>query len=478
MQMYSTAPSHYSMEHESLGHARWQYNTSDARSEPLPTPRKPPTIVRPSPQPPSPPLAYTAPPPPVKIIDGVWRDGDNYLRSSDLPEVQDYLKEARKNNKLGRAPSEVVFALAALDVIYNLDDNVHWLFWKKPVYKCTADIVTKIALHQPRLIKTNVPWIGTTEYRSIVHSFQEKYLNVYVKRQWYPTDPSAQSEPRKRMLRSSDRAADQTVNDLTNLPDGDEPPRKRARRSVKKVVESQTSPTVERVKRTKVAEPTAEASTSTSTSTSPTLVDISSESSDLPTVPKKDTPTGPRVSTRVRRKTSPSKKAPRITILPDEPSPPTVDTDLQAQSSSSSSTTPTLPDPIPSPSSPSSSTALSHSRNRSTSQSSAETLVEEGVQRRSASVISADTAVEKSSPKKRKAEVIEELDQPENVDKPESSPPEGMVTRGRASKIRLVDAVACPNSVTSSSRANTPATKEALTKSTKPRPRAKRAKVC
>lgn len=97
------------------------------------------------------------------------------------------------------------------------------------------------------------------------------------------------------------------------------------------------------------------------------------------------------------------------------------------------------------------------------------------VQLRSASVTSTDTAVGNLLSKKRKMEVVEECLELTIDETAESNQREGMVTRGRASKIRLVD-TKVEKSATNISRENTPV-KEAKTLAAKPRPRAKKPRV-
>jgi len=139
-QMNSTVPvfnideAHYS---------RWSYTTSYARSEPFPPPRPRSQIVPPSPPTPSLPPAPKARPA-IQISPGVWVENQDILYSSEYPPVQKYLKETREQRTFLRPPSEVILALAALDVAEHPDDPAHWIIWNIAYFNDIQERVDKV----------------------------------------------------------------------------------------------------------------------------------------------------------------------------------------------------------------------------------------------------------------------------------------------------------------------------------------------
>jgi hypothetical protein len=81
----------------------------------------------------------------TQIAPGVWSDGRNLVLSAACPDVQAFLTCAREELNLPVAPSERVFALAALEVFYRTDDPVHWMFWSERRKDETAEIVNRIS---------------------------------------------------------------------------------------------------------------------------------------------------------------------------------------------------------------------------------------------------------------------------------------------------------------------------------------------
>ncbi|PPR00988.1 hypothetical protein CVT24_000282 [Panaeolus cyanescens] len=374
------------------------------------TPSLPPPPPPPPPPPSSSPLLMA-----VQREPGVWEQDDDIVYSVEWPPVQNYLAQLRASRRLISAPSEIVYTLAALSVLQTPHDALHWLFWGPKSINSSAPLVNRIALHRPKLIKSNVPWIGEHEYRAIILSRQEKFQYVFMGNQWYPTS-SSPNQTRKRALRSSGERIDQDINKFFNLIDEGEPPTKRARKARK---DPQPTPAVVRPKRTLQSRDSAS-------------VAILSQRDSIEKDPSNSN-------------SNPSVSPSLCSVpLPITASPPADESDL-AQ----------LP---PMQSASQSKLGSSHSRTRSISQDSLDTLVDVDLEasshRRSASVSSAETTVEEfPSPKKRKFDALKDGDDP-NVDLEEQpDKAEGMVTRGRASKTMKRSAI---RSDTPSSRNSTP----------------------
>lgn len=134
-------------------HAFWdphlQYPTSDLRTLDRPSTRS----ASPPPRHRTQPTGVTAASPNYssflpkrkQIEPGVWSDGSNRILSAACPTVQNFLKSVRRNMCLPPAPSEAVFALAALDVFYQIDDPAHWIFWNDERKHQTAAAVSRIS---------------------------------------------------------------------------------------------------------------------------------------------------------------------------------------------------------------------------------------------------------------------------------------------------------------------------------------------
>ncbi|PPQ65667.1 hypothetical protein CVT26_000299 [Gymnopilus dilepis] len=393
-------------------------------------------------------LSGTRPPPPsypplpqqVEGCKGVWSLNDDEIYGCDYPPVQTYLKQVRKAKRLVDPPSDVIWTLAALDVLYYPNDVAHWLFWSNDVYERHAKAVDAVALHKPRLIKSRVPWTGRLEYQSTVSQIQEKHVYVHINHKWYPTEPK--HDRKQRTTRSSGEQALISGKEFFGLDVGctcivctgsrkDNPE--------KKQVASKAPPKKKPLK-----------SPSRVPRKAPTPASVPDDDSiDLGTAAHQGTPALALPEPLMKSKShSPSP----IRILSTGSSPRKVVGAGQ------------LSPPLPSSSSSASSTS---SHTRSTSQSSAETLVGNGS--RSSSVESSETVVGASQSKKRKASDMEKdtdslASEPVTVDR--------MVTRGRASKRRAVD----PGESRLSSPVPTIAV-EAPPSPAKTKPRAKRARA-
>ena len=104
-------------------------------------------------------------------------------------------------------------------------------------------------VHQPRLIKTSVPWTGDEIYKNIIACYQEKFVYTHVRREWYPTDAHiSMSNTRKRALRSADRAG-QTVQSYFDLPEADLGSATMSKRRRRVAKESADAPPMKRPRR-------------------------------------------------------------------------------------------------------------------------------------------------------------------------------------------------------------------------------------
>ncbi|KAH9485021.1 hypothetical protein JR316_0001925 [Psilocybe cubensis] len=408
--------------------SRWAYSVSDARSEPIPIER--PARQIPPPSLPSPPPQST-PPPLTEIEPGVWIKDGNTLYASNWPPVQQYLNEVREQRYLVDPPSEIIFALAALDVLKTPSDSAHWIFFSDARRRETLHNVNKIALHQPRLIKPSFPWLGIAEMKHTLVPAQLKFEYTFIRRQWYPIE-GVVVETKKRALRSSGDVPEvQTPEEYFNLLKPEEIPRKK---SAKRNANAKAKPKT-------TASPVAGPSAPSAPVAGPSAIPAPVEEQPSPTtslteevLPVAEQITDasayvspPRSSTRARRKVTPTSRSPRTLSMPTEKSSSVITASPVEESAT----------PIPSPTLTMTSSSSTHSR--SASQSSMKTLVDS---KRSVSVLSSDTVVETSS-RKRKSEddlekVVEEVEQEQ--EECASTGTERMVTRGRTSKkVRTVD---------------------------------------
>ncbi|KAF9451988.1 hypothetical protein P691DRAFT_806098 [Macrolepiota fuliginosa MF-IS2] len=357
----------------------------------------------------------------MQMSPGVWSDGNDRVFSSAYPAVQQILQEARTTLKQPIAPNEIVFTLAALEVFYKPGDPAHWIFWSDEKKHQTAEVVTRIALHQPPLIRTSVAWNGTSEYLYILANHHgSSHRRAYESQPWFQKlvpqkvlvapkvlnlrkrkpNPGAFREPSK----SPGPEDDDPV---------DEPPRKKAKSK------PATSP-----------EPSINAGKGSSDT---------AESSNANKTQKSSSAASPKDNSHENASQQPA-AADQDNIAIDEVTQTRMLTRNRKGISSQTSQTPSTSSRASSMSPlDNSASSSSHSRNRSISHASSQTAVAPSSSRRSASVLSASTVVDGRGSAKGKQPAHDNSDQ--NQDGKETSDvqsdEEGMVTRGRASRARV-----------------------------------------
>lgn len=376
----------------------------------------------------------------VQVSPGIWFDGNRHVMSASHPDVKAFVAEARRTLKLPLPPSEVVFVLAALEVFYNPGDPVHWLFWSDEKKHVTADVVTRISLHQPSLIRSNVAWNGTPEYLSILANHHgSTWRQLFEDQDWYQLLVPPKSGMLKMPNLRKRKVAPGAMREASRSPspdeqEPDEPVPKKSRNVDVKGVDTQ--PVSNSV--------SAETDIPPRTAASPAISDNSmpleelAPADTLPSItellPEKKVPTSrSRPNGRQQRR----RKRPAAVVTIEQ---------CPAASSSSRASSDDLADGTQTSSSvnnKSSSTSNAHLRNRSTSHASAETLVGLSHDRRSSSVLSASTAVdggtEKGKDPKHKEIQGKSCETENKSEDPDGSTNEadegesvGVVTRGRA----------------------------------------------
>ncbi|RDB25203.1 hypothetical protein Hypma_007781 [Hypsizygus marmoreus] len=367
----------------------------------------------------------TAVPLRTQIAPGIWWDGSSSVLSAACPTVQAFLTCARRNMKLPAAPSEPVFALAALEVFYRTDDPVHWMFWSDEKKHHTAEVVSRISLHRPQLIHSRVAWNGTREYLFILSSLHgPTSLPLYENKDWYPIlNPSKVPSP-PRVLNLRKRKIQPVVEqtEILNGEDGIDPDEPRPKRSKTKASANPKPSQAPGPRANSLNDETEKPDVSpAATSTSLPTEDGDSLPSESPTMATPDDDAhSPAESSRVTRGNSRRQTRKARESSTRDPSP-----ILRATSESSSPASSALLTPA---------VIVSHSRNRSSSQASSQTFVAES-ERRSVSVLSAITAVEILTVGADVDEAIK-VDQAVLDSEEKEEEEEGMVTRGRANKAR------------------------------------------
>lgn len=350
----------------------------------------------------------------TQISPGVWSDGKDQVFSSAYPAVQRMLKEARATLKQPVTSNEIVFALAALDVFYKPNDPAHWIFWSDEKKHQTAEVVTRVALHQPPLIRTPVAWNGSSEYLYILANHHgSSHRQSYETQSWYqklvPQKSSAAPKVLNLRKRKAIPGAFREPSKSPGPEDEDvveEPPRKKVK--ARAAISTESSPNTEKGSSDDVESSSANKTQKSSSASSPGGVSHETASQQPGTVDQAGLPledlSQMRMSTRNRKVASPQ---------------------ASSTSSRASSISPTEPAP----------SGSSHSRTRSISHTSSQTAVASS-SRRSASVLSASTIVDGRNSAKGKQPAIDGQNEgKENTDA--QSDDEGMVTRGRASRARV-----------------------------------------
>lgn len=331
----------------------------------------------------------------TQIEPGVWSDGRDRVLSATCPSVQAFLNSARASMRLPPASSDSVFALAALDVFYRVDDPAHWLFWNDERKYQTAEIVSRISLHRPQLIHSRVAWNGTPEYLFILSGLHgASSLPIYENKAWYPIlNPSkAVSPPRIINLRKR-RVQPVEQPDRCDSPEVDE-------------LESEPRP-----KRTR-CQPNRKTHSGPCADTDQTEISEGSPIGAL-IIPLPETDGGSLASGLARTEKEERReetrqqrgKKERMGVVPITET----ETGTRVQENSVNRT---------------------HSRNRSTSEASSQTVVNDR-NRRSESILSAITAVEMETSVNKENKVNEAVFE---CGEREEIP--GMVTRGRANRKR------------------------------------------
>ncbi|KAF5317046.1 hypothetical protein D9611_003943 [Ephemerocybe angulata] len=398
-------------------------------------------------------------PPRKQLSPGVYNDGKNTTYSSALPEVQRFLATARSTLTLPTVSSDLILTLAALEVFYKPADPVHWLFWSDEKKNVTADVVTRITLHNPPLIVSPVCWTGKNEYLALLASHHGvSWRPFYEHKPWFtvvcppkPSTPPRQLNLRKRRvvpgaLKEPSRSPGPEDMDVDELPvarragtnsrapspelmEEAPAPKKRVQRS--------------RAARTKPKPPTPSPPSSLPNSPEPSVLTLSPEQ-DLGLLSADVDPATTEIATRSKRKTTLPSRYPQPLSCSQE-----MDLPIDSSLLLGPAVNPQMADQLLS----------GHSRTRSTStDSSGKTAVASDVSR-SASVASGETAVDAASPsKKRKSsenddENLEDLKGDSldlaGADEEGEDDDSASVAHGRAKRTRKVPANGSPDDAAS-----------------------------
>lgn len=274
------------------------------------------------------------------------------------------------------------------------------------------------SVHQPPLIRTPVAWNGTSEYLYILANHHGSgHRQVYESQPWFhklvPQKASAAPKVLNLRKRKPNPGAFREPSKSPGPDDEDaieEPPRKKLKSKPATSPEPPVNPgkassdDAESSSTNKTQKPTSAPSPMGNSHENTSQQPEPADQDNIPT----DESTQTRMSTRNRRG-GPSQ---------------TPSTSSRASSMS----------PMENPTTVSS----SHSRNRSISYASSQTAVASSSSQRSASVLSASTAVDGHGPAKSKQLTLDNGDHQDPKDVSDTqSDEEGMVTRGRASRARV-----------------------------------------
>ncbi|KAF9012444.1 hypothetical protein BDQ17DRAFT_1321466 [Cyathus striatus] len=365
----------------------------------------------------------------IQVSPGVWSDGNDCVLSAAHPAVQSLLTEGRRTLQLPHTSSELVFALAALDVFYKPGDPAHWLFWSDDKKLSTAKVVNRISLHQPPLIRSTVAWNGIPEYLCILaNQHGPTWRRVYEAQPWYhiivPPKESASSKVINLRKRKAAPGAFREPSRSPPIDEADvidEPRSKRLR--IQRPASPEKKSTIDASKN-EVQDPVPSTSNQITTSAT-THTPPSSHPPAQPTTP----PRGP--SAMLPDDAAQTEDSPRASNRKRRKAPSRYPASVRSRESSSSPTA-----------------ESSDTRLRSSSHASSESTVvaPESDQGRSGSVSSSSTTAASTHSKELKTDGMITDDPQEGKPLEDSDArsegsvdSEGMVTRGRASRTRSDD---------------------------------------
>ncbi|TFL04830.1 hypothetical protein BDV98DRAFT_562900 [Pterulicium gracile] len=149
-----------------------------------------------------------------EISPGIFSDQSV---SSRHPDVQDLLKVARSQSYLNGNFNPIVYALAALDLLYKPCEQAHWLFWSSRKMQKTAEIVNSVYFHNPPLIQSKVTWVGVRESLNFLRNYRASWKTSYEAAPWFHIhEPQEQPPPRMQLRERNKRKRVQTYDFLSD----------------------------------------------------------------------------------------------------------------------------------------------------------------------------------------------------------------------------------------------------------------------